>query len=534
MKILYYLLINLIFLIGLNNLVYAVHTTQRLSIGIEESNGDSFATPTAVSANGRWTVFTSDAFNLVANDLNTTFDVFLKDNWLGEIRRLSVNADGIEGNASSSMASISADGRYIAFSSHASNLAPTDPDKNADIFLVDRLTNTLSHVTQTIDGTPSNGDDFNPVLSADGRYLAFQSSSSNLITGDNNTAVDIFSYDRTTQTIQRISVGNGGEEANGNSTYPSISADGQQISFASLANNLVANDANNASDIFLHNRQTQQTQLISQAINGLPANQGSFRPAISGNGQLVVFESLADDLVTADANGMMDIFLRDVNQTQTQRLTFNANGEESNRPAFFPNISANGQVVTFESNASNLLPNKTNGGLNIFHLHRRGQQLQQANLATDDQLGNFAPFAVGTALSQDGCSTVFSSPATNLVAGDNNNHFDIFIHTKTVAARYELQNGRLTIPAIALPNQDVYQATLQWLGEFLFTLNGGTLITEDKNSCHHVSQDATLLHLPLVDIVGEQGEVVGRYAVTFRTLPNTNPLQFELIYSIAY
>lgn len=223
----------------------------------------------------------------------------------GATTRVSVASDGTEGNFASDAPSISADGRYVAFVSGASNLVANDADQIDDIFVHDLQTRQTTIVSVASDSTQANAGSRNPVISADGRYVAFASDASNLVANDTNGSRDIFVHDRQTQQTTRVSVvSDGGQSSGGTSTSPlvSISSNGRYVAFSSPATNLVPDDTNGLNDVFVHDRQTGQTTRISVASDGTQANGDSVDPSISADGRYVAFDSGASNLAPNDTN----------------------------------------------------------------------------------------------------------------------------------------------------------------------------------------------------------------------------------------
>lgn len=225
---------------------------------------------------------------------------------------MSVSSSGAQGNGPSGGAAISGNGRYVAFQSGTTNLVAGDTTsgENQDLFVHDRKTGKTTRVSVGIHGTEANDTSFQPAFSADGRFVAFTSAASNLIPNDTNNSNDVFVYDQTTRKLERVSIASGGGQGNGMSWQPAISADGRRVAFTSSASNLVPNDTNGNSDIFIFDRQTHQTRLVSVGKNGGAARGTSDRPAISADGRAVAFESLAKNLVAGDTNRWPDVFLR--------------------------------------------------------------------------------------------------------------------------------------------------------------------------------------------------------------------------------
>src|SRR3990170_4042101 len=246
----------------------ALGTTTRVSVASDGSQGNSYSAAPSISADGRYVAFTSDASNLVSGDTNNfcygnfadvsthdppprtimtptppppgytnCADVFVHDRQTGVTQRVSVASDGSQGNKGSGSPSISADGRYVAFASYASNLVSGDTNDWDDIFVHDRQTGSTQRVSVASDGSQGNRDSYCSSISADGRYVAFDSYASNLVSGDTNSSWDIFVHDRQTGSTQRVSVASDSSQGNDGSDWPSISADGRYVAFGSSASN---------------------------------------------------------------------------------------------------------------------------------------------------------------------------------------------------------------------------------------------------------------------------------------------------------
>ncbi|MCP4285676.1 MAG: hypothetical protein GY792_14665, partial [Gammaproteobacteria bacterium] len=241
---------------------------------------------------------------------------------LGTTTRVSVASDGTEGNDVSSAPSISVDGRYVAFHSETSNLVSGDTNECADIFLHDTQTGQTTRVSVASDGTEGNDNLSNPSISANGRYVAFWSQASNLVSGDTNNEYDVFVHDTQTGQTTRVSVASGGAQGDDLSSGASISADGRYVAFQSYASNLVSGDNNGTSDVFVHDTQTGQTIRVSVASDGMEGNDGSGDISISASGRYLAFASEASNLVSGD-NGKIDIFRHDRGPELVPTLTLN-------------------------------------------------------------------------------------------------------------------------------------------------------------------------------------------------------------------
>jgi Tol biopolymer transport system component len=205
----------------------------------------------------------------------------------------------------------------VAFSSLASNLVPVDANGTYDVFVRDRQSGTTELVSVDSNAVQGNGDSDVPAISGDGRFVAFTSFASNLVTGDTNGFGDVFVHDRQGGTTVRVSVDSTGEQGNGESGFlrPAISADGRFVAFHSLASNLVALDTNGTEDVFVHDRQSGTTERVSLDSAGVQGNNGSFSASLSANGRYVTFDSVATNLVPGDTNGSQDIFIHDRDAT---------------------------------------------------------------------------------------------------------------------------------------------------------------------------------------------------------------------------
>jgi Tol biopolymer transport system component/cell wall-associated NlpC family hydrolase len=244
--------------------------------------------------------------------------------------------------------SISADGRFAAFASPASSLVSGDANGMADIFVIDRDLGRLSLASKSSQGAASNGWSFDPVLSASGRFVAFASLASNLSASfgpaDTNGLADVFLHDREFATTQRISLNPQAEELDGWSAQPSISFDGSRIAFTSSASNLLSGDANGEMDVYIRETLSGQVRRVSQSSSGEPGNGASFLPALSASGRFVAFLSTASNL--DGENSAPGVYLHDLLTRQTRRLPL-PSGAGNVHTAMRPAISADGGFVVF-------------------------------------------------------------------------------------------------------------------------------------------------------------------------------------------
>ncbi|MBZ0320238.1 MAG: hypothetical protein K8L91_27750 [Anaerolineae bacterium] len=348
-----------------------------------KSNGNSF-TP-SISGDGRYVVYESGATNLVTGDTNNFNDIFLHDRATGTTTRVSVDSSGAQSNDNSYAADISADGRFIAFESRATNLAPNDTNGVRDIFLHNRLNgNTFRVSFSNTGGQATGGNSRYPALSADGRYVAFESDATNLVTGDTNGGTDIFVRDRQANTTTRVSVATGGTQSDNGSYRPRISADGSIVVFTSYATNLVSSDTNGYEDVFVYDFTSATTSRVSVGTGGVETIGGVSQYAdISDDGRYVAFESDAENLVSGDTNSSNDIFLHDRTTGITTRVSVGVGGTEANGYSYNATLSGDARYIGFESDADNLVPSDTNSGSDIFVTPRL--------LPADDSLALFNP-----------------------------------------------------------------------------------------------------------------------------------------------
>jgi Tol biopolymer transport system component len=452
-------------------LVDAQPATTRVSVGSGGIQANHPSVSPAISADGRWVAFSSSANNLVPNDTNDTEDVFLHDRQTGTTNRVSVGPGGAQGNGPSSTPSISANGRWVAFQSLANNLVPGDTNDWLDVFVHDRDTGVTSRVSVGPGGAQGNLESRSAAISADGRWVAFASASSTLVVDDTNDVSDVFLHDRQTATTIRVSQGPGGAQGNQSSDWPAISAGGLSIAFTSLASNLVADDTNGWMDTFVHDRTTGTTTRVSVGTGGIQGNDASyFWPAISGDGRRVAYQSAASNLVAGDTNGQHDVFVHDRPSGTTTRVSIGPGGLEGNQWSEFPAISADGRWVVFDS-ASTLVTGDANGVEDVFLHDLQTGTLRRVSVDPMSVEGNGRSFF--QSISADGRWVAFASWASNLVAGDTNDYRDIF-------ARDLVQNSPLPPTGLVVDAVVGNVVTLRWTNPSFgpapaeFVIEGGT------------------------------------------------------------
>jgi WD40-like Beta Propeller Repeat len=340
-----------------------LQTTERASLsssGAQSLNNASASDfRVAISANGRFVAYDSLASNLVAGDTNSAVDVFVRDRLTATTTRVSVRTNGQQGSGASFAPALSSDGRFVAFTSYA-DLGGQPTVLN--VYVHDRLLQTTDFIGPT---NPADGFWFGPDVSDDGRYVAFESIVP-LVAADTNGLFDIYVFDRLTRTYTRESVASSGQQTLGSnirSIMPSLTSDGRKLSFLSDALNLVANDDTSGDDVFLRDRSTGQTTRVSVSSTGERQLGGGFAQSLASNGDYVIWDSFATNLVAADTNNQSDYFVRDLVNGTTRRVNLSPGGTQSvsGNSARFLGVAPSGQLSVFTSPAPDLVPNDTNG-----------------------------------------------------------------------------------------------------------------------------------------------------------------------------
>jgi len=402
-------------------------TTRRASVknsGAQAPDGGLYQ---SISGDGRFVAFDSGSA-LVPSDTNGETDVYVRDLRAGTTRLVSVRSNGALANGDSGYAAISANGRFVTFSSEASNLVKGDTNGVQDVFVHDRSTGTTTRVSVSTRGRQGNDDSNDQAISASGRFVTFESDATNLVRDDANGYGDVFVHDRETGKTTMVSVSSSGEQANASAgalAPGAISADGSRIVFSSEATNLVSGDTNDAQDVFVHDRGTGTTRRVSVNSQGQQGDDRSFLGSISGNGRFVAFFSPATNFVGNDTNAEGDIFVRDLAKKRTTRVSVGTAGNEANGSSSYPSISATGRYVAFDSMADDLVGNDTNDAPDIFVRDReRGKTRRVSLTRTGDEGDSNSEYPL---ISADGRFVAFQSLATNLIGNDTNATTDIYV-----------------------------------------------------------------------------------------------------------
>lgn len=331
---------------------------------------------------------------------------------------------------------VSADGRYVAFYSYASNLVPGDTNGRYDVFIRDRQNGTTTLVSGGISG-PGNGDAFDPSVSADGRYVAFYSKATNLVSGGTNGQYQVFVRDRQTGTTTLVSTGANGQ-GNNSSASPTISANGRYITFYSSASNLTPEGGNGFYQTYVRDLQTGTTTLVSTGANGEGNGQSYYPSAISADGRYIAFASNSTNLALGGTNGRWQIFLRD-QQTGTTRLVSSGTGGQANQDSYDVSISADGSRIAFDSSADNLVAGTSSFISNVYVSDWQSGAIALVSVDSAGQVGN--SYSTDPSISASGRYVAFDSGATNLVAGDTNGHYDVFLHDLQTGITKRISGG---------------------------------------------------------------------------------------------
>jgi len=444
-------------------------TTIRVSVDTvgAQSNGNS--TNPAISPTGQHIAFVTAATNLWSLEGNesSASDVYIhyrsnghtdRASWTGSFDNVSNQALGFFGPSTMPAIALVNGFPALVFTSTSDQAVGGQfcPENNGhtDLYRGANGANLFSTFNDPNSSCPgqTNGDSTQPAWASGGSVCAFTSLATNLVTGDTNNVADIYLRNPTTTVVNRVSGGRIGGlsvQANGASGAPSCSADGLSIAYESDASNIIVGDTNSVKDIFITNRGIVNilanfTTRVSIATDGTQANSSSFNPSISDDGNVVVFESAATNLVSGDSNGFRDIFVRDRVAGTTVRISTGVDGPQSNGPSFNAVISGNGRFVAFASDASNLTLGDSNAARDVFLFDRTTGVTRRVSVSTAGAVatggGSDHP-----SISQDGLTIAFDSAATNLVAGDTNDKTDIFVRNIALPPQNDTCSGATVV-----------------------------------------------------------------------------------------
>ena len=405
--------------------------------GADGAGAGAASTSPAVSKDGRFVVFSSEARNLSEADSDTTRDIFVRDlrDNRTELASIAAGRGARGGDGNSAEPSISADGRFVAFQSKARGLAGVQDDEiGVDVYVRDRRLRTTALASRATgsEGEPADFDSTSPALSANGRVVAFESIAENLSAADDARYRNIFVRDLrsgATRLVDRAS-GSPGKAANGSAADPSISADGDRVAFESDADNLSRDDRDKVRNIYVRDLGSDRTLLVSRADGekGRAADGASSSAAISADGRFVAFVSEANSLSEQDDDSVRNVYVRDLENDRTllANRANSKNGAGGNLSSGAPSISDDGRLVAFESLANDLSDRDDDAGTdrNVFVrdlIQGKTLWISRAK-GTQSRKGD----SHGAAIAGGGSLVAFSSNATNLSDDDVDPAPDVF------------------------------------------------------------------------------------------------------------
>jgi len=409
------------------------NTTQLVSLNLSgTASGNGVSQRPQISANGRYVVYESYASDLVAADMNLAPDIFVYDTQTHTNQLVSVAlGSSNSGNGGSSQAAFTPDGRYVAFSSTAWNLVSVTPG-GVNVFLRDLVAGTTTLVSAS-NGNTASADE--PVITPDGRFVAFRSARPGLVPTLTSVGEDIFVWDRLTRTTKLVSINGAGTAGeNGNADHPVISDDGRIIAFETYGSDLGLRDTNGFSDIYARDMATNRTYLVSANSSGSDSgNNHSFNPTMSANGQVIVFESSANNLGPRDTDGnYLDVYARNLTTGVTQAVSITFDNTECANGLFSRNarITPDGRFVIFESLGTNLHPLDTNP---LPDVYVRDLVAQKTILVSVNATGTASAYAtsINGVISANGVFAVFDSNAATLGSVDTNGRTDVYVQRLT-------------------------------------------------------------------------------------------------------
>lgn len=395
----------------------------RMSTATSGSQANGTIGSTCISDDGRYVAFESNSSNLTSGDTNNRPDVFVKDAATGILQQVSASPTGVPGDGESELPAISSDGRFVAFDSASNNLLPGKVAE-FDVLVRDMTTGALVRASADASGVAGNGDSYRASISADGRYVAFESEASNLVPNDTNSGWDVFVKDMLTGEIRRVSTDSSGAEVHWGAIRASISADARYVAFEFGGPNLVPDDTNQRDDVFVKDLVTGETTRVSVHESGAqPWGFNCWMSSISDSGRFVAFVTRAS-LVAADTNGLNDVYVRDRIAGTTQRVSTSSAGTQGNAAVALRAAMAGDRYVTFSTDASNLVPGDTNGCSDVFVKDLMTGVTRR--VSTGSAGGQVAAPSLAFDISATGRYVAFASSGSNLVAADTNGRSDIF------------------------------------------------------------------------------------------------------------
>ena len=408
-----------------------VGTTRLISRGFDGTPAEDDSRDASVSDDGRYVAFSSVATDIVPDpSCDPDFGcVYVHDRLTRATELVSISPTGKAPNGDVSEPNISGDGRYVAYDSEATNLVPGDRNRRRDVFVYDRQTATTTLISRNPDGDPADHGSGGPVLTPDGRFVLYKSRARDLVPGDRRFGTDVYRHDRVTDTTIVVSLTPRGKRPNDESWAYDLSADGRVAAFLSHADNIVRGDDNELWDVFAFDAETGTTELISRATDGTVAAGNSGSASISYDGRFITFWSDASDIVPPDSLGHYDVFRLDRVTGEMVLVSRGLDGGPANGSSGPSTISADGSLVAFASAATDLVPDDDDGDVNgIFVadlVAGTTSELTTGRRGEPTDGRSTYPF-----LSGSGNVVAFESEATNLVRRDRNDADDVFLYRR--------------------------------------------------------------------------------------------------------
>lgn len=407
--------------------------TRRASVSNDEEESTRHSSMPSISGDGRFVAFASKAPNLVPGDDNHQFDVFVRDRLDGTTELVSASTSGEIGNGASLLPAISRNGQFVAFNSEASNFVPGDVDPTGgegalEVFVHDRQTGVTERIAFSSDGGYVPLPSFSADISSRGRYVVFAAAAA-LTPEDDNITYDIYVRDRETATTELVSVPESGPHRNLPSLFSAISGNGRFVTFESSQPGLVPGDTNRWNDVFVTDRRTGEIERVSVDSSGGQARKGSSEPDISRDGRFVTFVSNAKDLIRHDTNGTAsDVFVHDRASGRTTLVSRSTNGRQSPLQSNQPSISDDGTKIAFISAGGKLVDRDTNDALDVFVRDRAARTTVRVSVGPGGRQvsGNVEPYT-DIDISGDGASVAFDSKSAGLIPHDTNGRADVFV-----------------------------------------------------------------------------------------------------------
>lgn len=376
------------------------------------TQGDKNSNSPAITPDGRFVAFGSNATNLVPGDTNGVYDLFVRDLKTGALDLISAAPDGSPADGGSYESRISADGRYVTFYSAATNLVAGDDNSVDDVFFHDRQTGKTTRLPAGPEGA------LFPDISANGRFVVYSTRSA-LAPGDLDVLDDIYLWDRTTGEASLLTGGNGV------SFEPRISGNGRWVTFKSNATDLTGDPVDGNYQVFLYDRSTATNTLVSKSSAGEPGTGASASANLSDNGRYIAFTSTSGNLVPGDSNGETDIFLHDRANGRTTVVSAGPGGVPADGASYDPDVSADGRYVGFISFAQNLTGEALPSWDVHSYLHDRETGRNTAVSVPANGTGSGGGWSAS--VSSGGRFVAFESDGTDLVDGDDNGEGDVFV-----------------------------------------------------------------------------------------------------------